>query len=99
MALRYGVGWGDGDDVPVATGNHDRVGTLGVGHVEEPLPLVDGLLGRSLGQEVGGEASRVRASNALDPDVAGVGRLKGGSEGGPDTGALCFHVSKFHTRR
>lgn len=78
---------------PVPSGNDGRVGALRVGHGEEPLRLVDRRLIRPLGQEVGGEAGLVIASDTLNPDVVTVYTLKRRGKSGPNTGALRSNVS------
>ena len=56
-------------DEPVASSDDGRIGTLRVGHVEEPLRLVDGCLVRPLRESIRSQAGRIWAANALDPDV------------------------------
>lgn len=67
-----------GPILPVSAGNDGRVGALGVGQREQPLGLVDGRPGGSIGQGVGWQIRDVWSTDTLNPDLRGsIPALKG----------------------
>jgi hypothetical protein len=65
---RHGGG-NHGGSLAVASGDNGSVGALGVGQVKQADRLVDGSLAGAVGQEVARHVGRVRATDALDPNV------------------------------